>query len=93
MELEREEHDLQRGLTKAVGTAAASRADAGASPPPSAISPPLGLDKDEEESAIASVRESGVGRPPSLEPEPQPKIYVKFSITSVSCQLIRQLDF
>lgn len=65
--------DLQRGLTKAEGTAAASRADAGASPPPSAISPPFGLDRDEEESAMASVRESGVGRPPSLEPEPQPE--------------------
>ncbi|MPC48517.1 hypothetical protein E2C01_042291 [Portunus trituberculatus] len=40
-------------------TAAASSTDAGASPPPSAISPPLGLERDDEESAMASVKDSG----------------------------------
>lgn len=57
---------MYRKLTKAPGTAAASKAEAGASPPPSAISPPLGLDKDEDESAMASVIDSGVWSPPSL---------------------------
>lgn len=42
------------------GTAAASIAEAGASPPPSAISPSGPLSNEQDESPIASVIDSGV---------------------------------